>query len=200
MAGIKGWLVDRWQWPAAALTASLFLLAVLPVFYSVAGLALTLVFAQLPAYMIHQFEEHHDDCFCRYANRILAGGRIALSPMAAFWINSLGVWGVDLAGLFLARFVSPGLGLIAVDLSLVNGALHILMAIARREYNPGLVTAILIFAPLGIYTYAVLLSAGATTIEQIVAASIALAIHIGIVAYVRVQLARLGPAKAAQGS
>jgi hypothetical protein len=195
MTAIKGWLVDRWQWPAAALTASLFLIAVLPVFYSLAGLALTLVFAQLPAYMIHQFEEHHDDCFCRYVNRLLAGGRIALSPMAAFWINSLGVWGVDLAGLFLARYVSLGLGLIAVDLSLVNGTLHILMALIRREYNPGVWTSILIFAPLGIWTYAVLLGAGATMTEQIVALSIGIAIHLGIVAYVRVQIAKLGPLK-----
>ena len=191
---MKSWLVDRWQWPAAALMTSLFLVAVLPVFYSVAGLALTLVFAQLPAYMIHQFEEHHDDCFCRYVNRLLAGGRIALSPMAAFWINSIGVWGVDLAALALARYVSLGLGLIAVDLALVNGALHAIMALARREYNPGVWTSVLIFAPLGIWTYAVLLAAGATAFEQILALSIGIAIHIGIVIYVRLRIAQLGPA------
>jgi len=171
---------------------SLFLIAVLPVFYSVAGLALTLVFAQLPAYMIHQFEEHHDNCFCRYVNRVLAGGRIALSPMAAFWINSIGVWGVDLAALALARYVSPGLGLIAVDLALVNGTLHVLMALVRREYNPGVWTSVVIFAPLGIWTYAVLLGAGATVPEQILALAIAIAIHIGIVVYVRVRVAQLG--------
>ncbi len=191
MRSMRAWLIDRWQWPAAALTTAFFLLAVLPVFYSLSGLALTLVFAQLPAYMIHQFEEHHDDCFCRYVNRLLAGGRIALTPAAAFWINSLGVWGVDIAALFLARFVSLGLGLIAVDLALVNGALHVATAAIRREYNPGTATALAIFLPLGTWTYAVLLAAGATAGEQVVAIAIALAIHIGVVAYVRRRVAAL---------
>lgn len=191
MQRMRGWLVDRWQWPAAALAAALVLLALLPLFYSVAGLALTLVFAQLPCYLVHQYEEHHDDCFCRYVNRLLAGGRTALTPMAAFWINSLGVWGVDLAALYLARFVSLGFGLIAVDLALVNGAVHVAMAAVRREYNPGLGTALLIFLPVGAWTYAVLLAAGATVAEQAVALAIAVAIHLGIVAYVRVRLAAL---------
>ncbi|HVA32902.1 MAG TPA: HXXEE domain-containing protein [Candidatus Baltobacteraceae bacterium] len=193
MTTLKGWLVDRWQWPAGALMTSIFLIAVLPVFYSVAGLALTLVFAQLPAYMIHQFEEHHDNCFCTYVNRLVAGGRIALTPMAAFWINSIGVWGVDLAALFLARYVSLGLGVIAVDLALVNGTLHLIGAIVRREYNPGAWTSLLIFFPLGIWTYAVLLGAGASRPEQILGFSVAVAIHIGIVAYVRLRVARLAP-------
>lgn len=194
MGRIKAWLVDRWQWPAAALTASFFLIGILPVFYSVAGLALTLVFAQLPAYMLHQFEEHHDDCFCKYVNRLLAGGRTALSPMAAFWINSAGVWGIDLAGLFLARYVSLGLGLIAVDLALVNGVLHVLVAAIRREYNPGVWTSILIFFPLGAWTYAVLLGAGATRTDQIVGLSVGILVHVGIVAYVRTRVALLGKA------
>ena len=188
---VRIWLIDRWQWPAAALTASFFLVAVLPVFYSTGGLALALVFAQLPAYMIHQFEEHHDDCFCRYVNRLVADGRVALTPTAAFWINSIGVWGVDISALMLARFVSLGLGLIAVDLALVNGALHLVMAAIRREYNPGTWTALLVFAPLGVWTYAVLLAAGASPGEQLLAISIAIGIHIGIVAYVRVRVASL---------
>lgn len=191
MNAMRGWLVDRWQWPAAALCASVFLLAIVPVFYVTAGLALTLVFAQLPAYMAHQFEEHHEDCFCRYVNRILAAGNIALTPMAAFVINSLGVWGVDLAALYLARFVSIGLGLIAVDLALVNGTLHLVMAAARREYNPGVWTSAAIFLPLGIWTYAVLLRAGATLGDQITGAVVGIGIHIAIVVYIRIRVARL---------
>ncbi len=183
------WLVDRWQWPAATLFASAFLVAVLPALGPFIGLSLVLVLAQLPAYMIHQFEEHHDDCFCHYVNGLLAGGRLALTPGAAFIINSVFVWGVDLVALYLAAFVGVGYGLIAVDLALVNGTLHIVMALVRREYNPGLWTALAIFLPLGAVTYGVLLGAGATVVEQSVALAIALVIHVGIVVNVRRRIA-----------
>jgi hypothetical protein len=116
------WLVRDWQWPAAALFAAVFLLALLPVFAAHAGAALALVFLQLPVYMIHQWEEHTGDRFRQYANRTIGGGREALTPAGTFWINSLGVWGVDLAALYLAWKVEPAAGLVAGYLAVVNAA------------------------------------------------------------------------------
>jgi hypothetical protein len=193
---MRSWLIARWQWPAAALFAAAFLITLIPFVASFAGLALTLVYAQLPAYMLHQFEEHHDDCFCTYVNKLLAGGRTALAPGAAFVINSVFVRGVDFVALYLARFVSLGLGLIAVDLALVNATAHLAMAAARREYNPGVWTSAGIFVPLGAATYAVLRQAGATVTEQLIALGVALAIHAGIIVHVRFRIARIDAAAA----
>ena len=143
------WLVREWQWPTAALFAGVGLLVVLPPVAFFTGTAVALVFAQLPIYMLHQCEEHKDDRFRKYANAVIGGGREALTPGATFWINSVGVWGVDLLALYLAWLVAPSAGLVAGYLTVVNAVVHIAQAVARREYNPGLVTAVLLFLPVG---------------------------------------------------
>lgn len=143
------WLVRDWQWPAASLFAAVFLLALLPLFAGSAGAALALVFVQLPIYLLHQWEEHTGDRFRRYVNRALGGGRELLPPGLTFSINCLGVWAVDLAALYLAWAVAPAAGLVAGYLALVNAVVHITQAVARREYNPGLVTAVVLFLPVG---------------------------------------------------
>ena len=102
-SSLMQWLVGQWQWPAAALFAAAFLLAMTPLFADRIGLALTLVYVQLPLYMLHQWEEHAGDRFRLHINRVFGGGREVLTPIATFWINSLGVWGID-----LAFFICPG--------------------------------------------------------------------------------------------
>jgi hypothetical protein len=59
------------------------------------------------------------------------------------------VWAVDLAAIYLALAIGPAAGLTAGYLAVVNSLLHIGPAAARREYNPGLITAILLLAPVG---------------------------------------------------
>jgi hypothetical protein len=70
---VMGWLVREWQWPAASLFAACLLLLLVPAWLGVAGLALTLVYLQLPVYLLHQWEEHTGDCFRQYVNRTVAG-------------------------------------------------------------------------------------------------------------------------------
>jgi len=143
------WLVCEWQWPAAVLCAAFFLLSVLPPFAAFAGTAMASVFVQLPIYMLHQAEEHLGDRFRRYVNDRIGGGREALTPAATFWVNSLGVWLVDLVGLYLAWIISPPAGLVAAYLTLLNGLVHIIQGVVLREYNPGLATSVFLFAPVG---------------------------------------------------
>lgn len=184
------WLVRQWQWPYAALFAAVFLFAILPFIAGGAGGLLALVFVQLPIYMLHQWEEHAGDRFRQYANRVIGGGREALTPAATFWINSVGVWGVDLAALYLAWAVAPAAGLVAGYLALVNSLLHIGQAVVRREYNPGLVTALLLFPLAGGWC---VLTVGGTCglIPHLVALSAAIGVHLLIVAYVAMRLSRL---------
>lgn len=125
------------------------MLALTPFLYQSLGLVAFLVVLQLPVYMLHQYEEHAHGAFHAYFNRVLGHGRDVLTMPAIAWTNILGVWAVDLAALYLAVYVSAGLGLIAVYLTLVNALVHLLMALVTRRYNPGLWTALFLFVPAG---------------------------------------------------
>ena len=184
--GVWDWLVHQWQWPAAALVAATVLLCLLPVVILPHGAAITLVYLQLPAYMIHQGEEHVGDRFRSYANRTLGNGREVLTRAATFWINSLGVWLVDLLSLYAALVFGPGAGLSAAYLALVNAILHIVGAVARRESNPGLVTAVFLFLPLGIACLW-MTAAETTWIAHAIGLGVAVAVHLVIVGYVMLQ-------------
>jgi len=143
------WLVRDWHWPAAALFAGLMLLAIVPIVAGTAGLPIALVMLQLPVYMVHQWEEHRGDRFRQHINATIGGGREVLTPAATFWINALGVWGVDLIALYLAWLVQPEAGLVAGYLAVVNGVLHVGQGMLTREYNPGLITAAAMLLPAG---------------------------------------------------
>ena len=180
------WLVGRWQWPAAALFTAIALTLLLPVWYADAGVVTIAVVLQLPLYMFHQYEEHHGNRFVVYFNRVMGGGYDVLTPMSAFAINSVGVWGVIFVSILLCRFVSPGYGTIATDLCLVNALTHAQLAVRRREYNPGLWTALLLFVPFGgAGLYIVSTLGHATIAQQTAGALVAIAIHAGIVVYVQ---------------
>lgn len=189
---IRVWLVDQWHWPAATLFAACFLFALAPVLLHTTSLALMLVYLQLPIYMLHQGEEHTEDRFRLYINRVVCGGREALTPLATFWINSLLVWGVDLLALYLACFVELSFGLIAIYLPLLNSLGHILPALGRREYNPGLWTSLALFLPFGGWAlYEVTTAAAAGWPMQLLGLGSAVAIHGIILVHVFRRLARL---------
>lgn len=141
------WLVVEWNWPSAGLLSAVILAAVLPVVLALGQPCLFWTAAQLPAYLVHQAEEHLGDRFRRHFNRLL--GSEALSRPATFWINSVGVWGVDVVSLLAAAFVDLGWGFVAIYLTLFNAFVHMLAGVVRREGNPGLVTALVLFLPVG---------------------------------------------------
>lgn len=141
------WLVEDWNWPAAGLVAAVLIVGLLPAVFAIASPALGLVMAQLPLYLVHQGEEHIGDRFRRQINA-QAGGE-ALSRPATFWINSLGVWGIDLVAIGLAAGLDLAWGFLAIYLTLINAVVHLFVGIVRRESNPGLITAVVLFLPLG---------------------------------------------------
>ena len=115
------------------------------------GPALFLIYAQLPAYMIHQYEEHADGRFKAFANNTFGGGREVMTDKAIFWINVGGVWGIDLAAIGAAELFGMGWGLVAAYLPLVNAISHIGAAIRFKGYNPGLWTSVVLFLPLSLF-------------------------------------------------
>lgn len=180
-------------WVYGGSLAGLLILALAPVICAGWSLALTLVFLQLPFYMLHQFEEHNDDRFRIFFNEILGKGQPVLSQAAVCFINTAGVWGVNAVSLWLAVFLNVGFGLIGVYLTLVNGVIHIVQAVALRRYNPGLLTAIVLFLPLSSLALWVLCSTGRTTpLQHGIGLVSAIGIHVAIIVHVRRRLVLLG--------
>jgi Protein of unknown function with HXXEE motif len=180
------------NWVYGGFLAAVMLLALTPVLASGWSLALLLIWLQLPMYMLHQYEEHDGDRFRLFINANIGGGSEVLSPLAVFVINIGGVWGVDALAFGLAARVHVGLGLIAVYLSLINGVSHCLMTLAMRRYNPGLVTSILLFIPLGIATLWMMASTGELTpADHIIGFATALLVHAGIIALIVIRKRQL---------
>jgi hypothetical protein len=173
-------LRDNWVYGGSL--AGLLLLALTPVLASGWSLALLLIWLQLPIYMLHQYEEHYADRFRLFINATIGGGKDVLSHLDVFVINILGVWVVDGIAFLLAARVHLGLGLIAVYLSLVNALAHCGQAVAMRRYNPGLISAILLFIPLGLVTLVVMAGLGDVTVtDHIVGLAVAILIHAAII-------------------
>ena len=144
------------------------------------------MYVQLPLYMLHQLEEHRGDAFRRFVNERMAGGRDALTRRATFVINSAGVWGVNLVALWLAYEVDLAFGLIAVYLTATNAIVHIAGAVALRAYNPGLITAVVLFVPAATWgTIEVSDAADAGAGYQLLAIGLAVGLHAAIIAYLR---------------
>ena len=179
-------------WVYGGTLAGLLLLALLPALIQTWTAVLTAVFLQLPIYMLHQFEEHDDDRFRLYVNEHLGGGREVLSPLAVFIINVPGVWGVNAAAFLAAYWIHIGYGLIAIYLTLVNAAAHLVAAIVSRAYNPGVATSVILFLPAGIYGWLQFrhvenVGGGDHALGLVVA----IFIHAAIVAHVQIMKRRL---------
>lgn len=119
----------------------------------------------LCAYLIHQFEEHWIDIFGNaYAFQASVNSIIAtltnrpmnpthpLTAEGIFVINTSLVWCVGALAIWTApkRVFAT---LCMAGIVLVNGLVHIAGALALSDYNPGLLTSVVIFVPLSIIAY-----------------------------------------------
>ncbi|MBI1170529.1 HXXEE domain-containing protein [bacterium] len=168
------------NWVYGGTLAGLVLLALTPVLAAGWGADQLCAFLCLPAYMIHQYEEHDDDRFRRFVGQI-TGFAEALSKADVFWINVVGVWAVMAAILWASLRLDPGWGAAAGWFLLVNALAHIGQAIALRRPNPGLWTSIVLFVPLGLAT--VVLSP-ARPVQHALAILLVVALHAAILARV----------------
>ena len=167
------------HWVAGAAFIAAALLALSPILAVDWPIGLWLIFLHSPGYMIHQVEEHFHDRFRAFVNQKMFGGREALTTGDVIAINVGAAWFGNFAALYAARFVGEGWGLAAPYLMLVNAIFHIGQAVVVRSYNPGVVTAALIFLPLGATT---LFLVPGTTAQQALALGVAVLVHLAIVA------------------
>jgi len=174
------WNRLRDNWVYGGFLAALMLLALSPILTEGWSLGLLLIWLHLPAYMLHQYEEHDADRFRQVVNATIGGGKEVLSRADVFIINIGGVWAVYTMAILLAARVHLGLGLVAVYISLVNSIGHLAQAVALRSYNPGLVTSILVFIPLG--GAALWVMAGdVTAMDHLIGAGVAIVLHAAII-------------------
>lgn len=179
--GVAGRLIANWVY--GGFLAGWLLLVLTPLLRTAWPAPVADVYLLLPVYMLHQFEEHDDDRFRRFVNALFGGERLTKSDV--FLINVPGVWGLGAASLLLAAFAAPGFGLIQAYLVLVNALVHIGQALRLKRYNPGLVTAVVLFLPFGFYALAEINRAGGGTIGlHALGLIVAIAVHAGIVALV----------------
>lgn len=192
-------LITHWVYGGAL--AGVLILCLFPLMARPWSAALAWTVLMLPVYMLHQYEEHDDDRFRLFFNQTIGGGKEVLSHLAVFVINVPGVWGVIAVSAYLAADVNIGFGLIAVYLALVNAAVHIVHALIFRKYNPGLITAIVLFIPAGSAAIWEIDRAGGGRWEmQALGIAIAVGIHAAIIGYVRWRSANLNLVDPATGA
>ena len=172
------------HWVYGGFLCGLLLLLLAPVLVGSWPPVLAVTYLALPAYMLHQYEEHDADRFRLAVNETVGGGYAVLTTAAVFWINVPGVWGVIGLSLHLAVTRDAGFALVPAYLMLVNAAVHLGHAIVARRYNPGLATACAVFVPLGEYAVVLAQQAGRGSIEMhAIALAVTVGLHVAMVAY-----------------
>lgn len=184
------WFVSHWMHAAVPLAVVLLVLS--PFIYAGTGWFGLLVYLTLPIYMLHQYEEHAEGQFARYVNGIIAQGRLLMTESAVLWINIVLVWALTLAVLYLTHYVNLAFGLVAAYMLLLNGGGHILMAVGRREYNPGAWSSLLLFVPFSTFMLWQYTQAGVATLPDHLLAIVAVILaHAAIILFVVRRLPQL---------
>ena len=118
----------------------------------------------LAIYMIHQFEEHGVDiygnqfAFSAFVNHF-AGGLLGCgenlncptTPENLLYINIWLVWLPFLLAAYKNRNMFPTACAIGIIFS--NACLHTIVSLKLQAYNPGVLTALLLFWPFSLYFY-----------------------------------------------
>jgi hypothetical protein len=170
---------ENWVYGGTAAAGMLCLIAL--GLFNLIGATLSAVFLLMPAYMVHQFEEHVDDRFRRFVDQELGRGHPVLTRQDIFLINVPGVWGLFAGAFALSAALALGYGLIPAYSALINVFMHVAPAIKMRRYNPGLVSALLLLLPSSMWAIALLSQdEGVTWQYHVLGVGLGIAIHAGI--------------------
>ncbi|WP_152662570.1 HXXEE domain-containing protein [Devosia soli] len=140
-------------------------------------LPLLLVFLMMPAYMLHQAEEHFGNRLRDFLDREIGGGRSVLTNFDIFVVNVPGVWALFAFSMALAAAVDIGFGLVPAYAALLNVPAHVAPAIKMRRSNPGLVTAVLLLLPLSVWLIAAVSLKGVAWYWHVLALAVAIGAH-----------------------
>lgn len=176
------WL--KQNWPVATIFLAIYV-AIMLILFVRDDYPLLLIWAQLPVYFLHEFEEYVlPGGFVKWFNRRILGSSRddwPLTPSVSLWINVPIIFTAFPIGAILATEVGIQYGLWMAYFSVMNAAGHVVFAVIFRGYNPGLVISLLLNIPVGIYAIAYLSSHGlVSTTANIVSLLIGVAIQAAV--------------------
>jgi hypothetical protein len=146
------WLYKNWAKICLILSVIVTLIIFLVV--GTSNIILFLIYIQIPIYLLHQFEEHAwPGGFKKYVNHQIFkvnNAEYPLNDINVFWINIPVIW--ILMPIFATlSYVNLFFGLWIPYFAVINSLTHVVAAVIKREYNPGLTVSIVLGIPVGIY-------------------------------------------------
>ena len=151
------WLYRHWQ--QIGLVISALLMLTLAITYANIDGFRVLLIVSLITLLLHQFEEYQfPGGFPRMVNRVMFGSKntenYPLNPRTAFIINVVIGWGsYTLAIIFGASAVWLATATIMVSIGNVLAHTLLFKIKGRTWYNPGMLTALVLFLPISIYYF-----------------------------------------------
>jgi hypothetical protein len=129
-----------------------------------------------PMYLVHQFEEHGVDLLgrhyaflgdlCAALGHANDPGGCPADPAFIFAVNGVGSQ-ISFAMSLVFRRRRPLVAACAWGIPLVNAVTHVASAIAHRAYNPGVLTSLILFAPLCAWMLFTVVQSGVVERRQI---------------------------------
>jgi hypothetical protein len=150
---MMNWLYKNWA--ILCIILSIIVTIIILLFVKTNNIILFLIWIQIPIYLLHQFEEHSwPGGFKRFVNKEIfnvENGEYPLNDRTIFWINIPIIW--ILMPIFAAlSFNNLYFGLWIPIFALFNSLTHVIGAIVKRKYNPGLFVSVVLGIPVAIYT------------------------------------------------
>ncbi len=184
------WLYHNWA--KTTLILAVYVSLMLFCFHQSMSLVLLLIWLQFPLYLVHEFEEHvYPGHFKEYINHALfkREDNFPLNDVNIFWINILAIWLLYPLACTGSSLSQLGFGVLLPIFSLFNATLHIIVAIIKKQYNPGLLTSIVLLYPFSIYTLVMMANAQLlNTATLTYAIVIAIAVHDVLVGYAKLRI------------
>ena len=150
---MTNWMYKNWAKICIFLSVVVTLIIFLVV--KTSDVLLFLIWIQIPIYLLHQFEEHSwPGGFKKFFNKEIfhvEEGEYPLNDTNIFWINVPIIW--ILMPIFAAlSYINLFFGLWIPYFAVFNSLTHVIAAIIKRKYNPGLFISLILGIPVATYT------------------------------------------------
>jgi len=181
------WLYKNWA--KLCLILSVIVTIIIFLVVKTDNMLLFLIWIQIPIYLLHQFEEHAwPGGFRKYVNLNIfkvKNAEYPLSDLSVFWINIPIIW--VLMPIFAAlSYLNLFFGLWIPYFAVLNSLTHVIAAIVKREYNPGLLVSLLLGIPVAGYAlwlfYALI---SVPLIVTVISILVAVLMHLFLIIFIR---------------